>query len=144
MIEFAKPSVEYFELWPLLVVFGVACLGVVVEAFVPRALRYASQVGLALLGLVGALVGVVVVAQDVTSYDDGAARGVLAVGGTVAVDGRLLVRASSVGADTRLAHIARLVEDAQAGKSRVQRLADRISGIFVPIVIVLAIINFVA
>ena len=64
-------------------------------------------------------------------------------GGTVAVDGRLLVRAVSVGADTRLAHIARLVEDAQAGKSRVQRLADRISGIFVPIVIVLAILTLI-
>lgn len=65
-------------------------------------------------------------------------------GGTVAVDGRLLVRAVSVGADTRLAHIARLVEDAQAGKSRVQRLADRISGIFVPIVIGLAILTLIA
>ncbi|WP_100814260.1 heavy metal translocating P-type ATPase [Microbacterium lacus] len=65
-------------------------------------------------------------------------------GGTVAVDGRLLVRAVSVGADTRLAHIARLVEDAQAGKSRVQRLADRISGIFVPIVVVLAILTLLA
>ncbi|MDO8384254.1 MAG: heavy metal translocating P-type ATPase [Microbacterium sp.] len=64
-------------------------------------------------------------------------------GGTVAVDGRLLVRAVSVGADTRLAHIARLVEDAQAGKSRVQRLADRISGVFVPIVIVLAILTLI-
>ena len=59
MIEFAKPSVEYFELWPLLAVFGAACLGVVVEAFAPRALRYGSQVGLALTGLVVALVGVV-------------------------------------------------------------------------------------
>jgi NADH-quinone oxidoreductase subunit N len=85
--EFVKPSVEYFELWPLLVVFGVACLGVVVEAFAPRAARYTAQVVLALLGLVGALVGVVLVARDVKSYDDGAARGVLAVGGTVAVDG---------------------------------------------------------
>jgi Cu+-exporting ATPase len=64
-------------------------------------------------------------------------------GGTVAVDGRLLVRAVSVGADTRLAHIARLVEDAQTGKSRVQRLADRISGIFVPIVIVLALATLI-
>lgn len=64
-------------------------------------------------------------------------------GGTVAVDGRLLVRAVSVGADTRLAHIARLVEDAQTGKSRVQRLADRISGIFVPIVIVLALVTLI-
>ena len=44
MTEFVKPSVEYFELWPLLVVFGVACLGVVVEAFAPRSIRYIAQV----------------------------------------------------------------------------------------------------
>lgn len=87
MTEFVKPTIEYFELWPLLAVFGVACLGVVVEAFVPRGARYITQVVLALAGLVGALVGVVLVARDVTSYDDGAARGVLAVGGTIAVDG---------------------------------------------------------
>ena len=54
MTEFTKPSVEYFELWPLLVVFGAACLGVVVEAFAPRAARYVCQVVLALAGLVGA------------------------------------------------------------------------------------------
>ncbi|HYP72891.1 MAG TPA: HAD-IC family P-type ATPase, partial [Microbacterium sp.] len=59
-------------------------------------------------------------------------------GGTIAADGRLIVVASSVGDETRLAHLARLVEAAQAGKSRVQRLADRISAVFVPIVIVLA------
>ncbi len=62
-------------------------------------------------------------------------------GGTLAVDGRLVVVATSVGPDTRLAHIARLVEDAQAGKSRVQRLADRISAVFVPIVIALSILT---
>ncbi len=60
-------------------------------------------------------------------------------GGTLAVDGRLIVEARSVGDDTRLAHLARLVEDAQTGKSRVQRLADRISAVFVPIVILLAV-----
>jgi Cu+-exporting ATPase len=49
-------------------------------------------------------------------------------GGTIAADGRLVVEATSVGDDTRLARMARLIEDAQAGKSRVQRLADRISG----------------
>lgn len=87
MTEFVKPSIQYFELWPLLAVFGVACLGVVIEAFAPRAVRYTAQVTVALLGLVGALVGVVLVARDVQSYDDGAARGVLAVGGTIAVDG---------------------------------------------------------
>ncbi len=87
MTDFVKPTVEYFELWPLLVVFAVACLGVVIEAFAPRSVRYISQVTLALGGLAAALVGVVLVAKDVQVYDDGAARGVLAVGGTVAVDG---------------------------------------------------------
>ena len=87
MTEFVKPSVEYFELWPLLVVFGVACLGVVVEAFAPRSARYLAQVVLSLAGLVAALVGVVLVARDLKTYDDGAARGILAVGGTIAVDG---------------------------------------------------------
>ena len=61
------------------------------------------------------------------------------VGATVNVGGRLLVEATRVGADTQLAQMARLVEDAQNGKAQVQRLADRISGIFVPIVIVLAV-----
>ncbi|MFJ6653997.1 heavy metal translocating P-type ATPase [Microbacterium sp. NPDC091313] len=63
------------------------------------------------------------------------------IGGTLAVDGRLTVRATSVGEHTRLAHIARLVERAQEGKSRVQRLADRVSAIFVPVVIVLAVLT---
>lgn len=62
-------------------------------------------------------------------------------GGTLALDGRLVVTAVSVGDDTRLAHMARLVEDAQARKSRVQRLADRISSVFVPIVIALSILT---
>src|SRR3954452_19447193 len=60
-------------------------------------------------------------------------------GATVNAGGRLVVRATKVGADTALAQIARLVEDAQTGKAPVQRLADRISGVFVPVVIVLAI-----
>ncbi|MGJ3508344.1 heavy metal translocating P-type ATPase [Enemella sp. A6] len=60
-------------------------------------------------------------------------------GATVNTDGRLVVRATRVGEDTKLAQIARLVEQAQSGKAKVQRLADRISGIFVPIVIVIAI-----
>ncbi len=60
------------------------------------------------------------------------------VGATVNAGGRLVVRATRVGADTQLAQMARLVEDAQNGKAQVQRLADRISGIFVPIVITLA------
>jgi Cu+-exporting ATPase len=60
------------------------------------------------------------------------------VGATVNAGGRLVVRATRVGADTQLAQMARLVEDAQNGKAQVQRLADRISGIFVPIVIGIA------
>nr|WP_238993240.1 heavy metal translocating P-type ATPase [Nocardioides caldifontis] len=60
------------------------------------------------------------------------------VGATVNAGGRLVVRATRVGADTQLAQMARLVEDAQNGKAAAQRLADRISGIFVPIVIALA------
>ncbi|WP_332310126.1 heavy metal translocating P-type ATPase [Agromyces laixinhei] len=58
---------------------------------------------------------------------------------TIVHGGRLVVAAERVGADTRLAQIARLVEDAQLGKSRAQRLADRISAVFVPIVIALAV-----
>jgi Cu+-exporting ATPase len=60
-------------------------------------------------------------------------------GATVNAGGRLAVRATRVGADTALAQIARLVEDAQTGKAQVQRLADRVSGIFVPVVIALAV-----
>ena len=60
-------------------------------------------------------------------------------GGTVNTSGRLLVRATRVGRDTVLAQMARLVERAQDGKAPVQRLADRISSVFVPIVMVLAI-----
>jgi Cu+-exporting ATPase len=60
------------------------------------------------------------------------------IGATVNVGGRLLVRATRVGTDTQLAQIARLVTDAQSGKAPVQRLADRISAVFVPIVIVIA------
>jgi len=61
------------------------------------------------------------------------------VGGTVNAGGRLVVRATRVGSDTQLAQMARLVEDAQNGKAAVQRLADRVSAVFVPIVIVLAL-----
>jgi Cu+-exporting ATPase len=57
----------------------------------------------------------------------------------VNLDGRLVVRATRVGADTALARIGRLVEDAQAGKAPVQRLADRVSAVFVPAVIVLSL-----
>jgi P-type Cu+ transporter len=64
------------------------------------------------------------------------------VGGTVNTGGRLVVRVTRVGADTRLAAMAALVEAAQTGKAQVQRLADRVSGVFVPIVIALAGMTF--
>ncbi len=60
-------------------------------------------------------------------------------GATINAGGRLVVRATRVGADTQLAQIARLVVDAQSGKAAVQRLADRISAVFVPIVIAVAL-----
>ncbi|MFD9486011.1 heavy metal translocating P-type ATPase [Streptomyces sp. NPDC059991] len=60
-------------------------------------------------------------------------------GATVNAGGRLVVEATRVGADTQLARMARLVEDAQNGKAEVQRLADRISGVFVPVVLLIAL-----
>ena len=60
-------------------------------------------------------------------------------GATVNAGGRLVVRATRVGADTQLAQMAKLVEDAQSGKAEVQRLADRVAGVFVPIVIAIAV-----
>jgi NADH-quinone oxidoreductase subunit N len=85
--EFVKPSLEYAQIWPLLVVYGVACLGVLVEAFLPRPRRYLAQSVLALGGLVVALVGTILVAGDLEERADGAARGLIAVEGTIAVDG---------------------------------------------------------
>ncbi|MET9081918.1 heavy metal translocating P-type ATPase [Streptomyces sp. NPDC004237] len=63
-------------------------------------------------------------------------------GATVNAGGRLVVEATRVGADTQLARMARLVEDAQNGKAEVQRLADRISAVFVPVVILIALATF--
>jgi Cu+-exporting ATPase len=60
-------------------------------------------------------------------------------GGCVNADGRIVVRATRVGADTQLAQMARLVTEAQAGKAPVQRLADRVSAVFVPVVLALAV-----
>ena len=65
------------------------------------------------------------------------------VGATVNVGGRLLVRAARVGADTQLAQMARLVSEAQNGKAPVQRLADRVSAVFVPIVIALSLLALI-
>ncbi|RDV44746.1 heavy metal translocating P-type ATPase [Leifsonia sp. ku-ls] len=65
-------------------------------------------------------------------------------GATVNAGGRLVVRATRVGSDTQLAQMAKLVEDAQSGKAEVQRLADQISGIFVPIVLGIATVTLAA
>ncbi|ORB60359.1 carbonate dehydratase [Mycobacteroides saopaulense] len=66
------------------------------------------------------------------------------VGGYVNTHGRIVVRANKVGADTQLARMAQLVSDAQTGKAQVQRLADRVSSVFVPVVLVIAAFTFVA
>jgi cation-transporting ATPase V len=60
------------------------------------------------------------------------------IGGTLNTDGTLLVRTTGVGADTALAQIVRLVAEAQSNKAPIQRLADRVAGIFVPVVMVIA------
>ncbi|MFE4690049.1 heavy metal translocating P-type ATPase [Streptomyces sp. NPDC056749] len=65
-------------------------------------------------------------------------------GATLNVSGRLVVEATRVGADTQLARMARLVEDAQSGKAAAQRLADRISAVFVPVVLLIALVTLVA
>ncbi|MBB5159478.1 heavy metal translocating P-type ATPase [Saccharopolyspora phatthalungensis] len=64
------------------------------------------------------------------------------LGGTVALGGRLIVRAVQVGSRTQLAQLVRLVEQAQHDKAAVQRLADRVSGVFVPVVFALALATF--
>ncbi|MDT7729364.1 MAG: P-type Cu+ transporter [Actinomycetota bacterium] len=66
-------------------------------------------------------------------------QGDAVAGACVNAGGRLIVRATRVGSDTQLAQMAKLVEEAQTGKAEIQRLADRVSGVFVPIVIALAV-----
>jgi NADH-quinone oxidoreductase subunit N len=79
--DFTLPSIDYAALAPLLILFGVACVGVLVEALVPKRLRYQAQLGLALIGVLAALVAVIVRAgaDDVTT-----------AGGSVTVDGPAL------------------------------------------------------
>ncbi len=87
MIEFSKPTIEYALLWPVLLVFAVACAGVLVEAFVPRTKRYLTQAVLAGGGVIAAFVGVVMIAGDLKDQGDGAARGKLVAEEALAVDG---------------------------------------------------------
>jgi NADH-quinone oxidoreductase subunit N len=81
------PSIEYGQLSPMLVVFGVAIAGVLVEAFVTRRLRYRLQSVLTALGLVGAFVAVILVATGLEPTRDALGRGDIAAEGAVAVDG---------------------------------------------------------
>ncbi|MUK02340.1 heavy metal translocating P-type ATPase [Vibrio cholerae] len=71
------------------------------------------------------------------------APGDAVTGATINTSGRIVVRATRVGADTVLASMGRLVSQAQSGKARIARLADRISAVFVPVVLVLAVLTFV-
>ncbi len=82
---FTKPDLAYGKLSPLLIVFGVALVGVLVEAFLPRAQRYVVQTVLALVGLLAAFVAVVVVAGN--ANDTSGARGTIEAIGAIAVDG---------------------------------------------------------
>jgi NADH-quinone oxidoreductase subunit N len=84
--DFTKPTIEYFELSPILIVLGVACLGVLVEAFAPRHLRYVSQTILTTAGIVGALVMTVVVGLKLDHVGD-TAIGKITAEGAIAVDG---------------------------------------------------------
>ena len=85
--EFTAPSVEYSLLSPLLIIFGVAVVGVLVEAFAPRHLRYLIQSLLALVGVVAALVATIWVGIDLTPLADGTAKGAIAAEGAIVVDG---------------------------------------------------------
>lgn len=86
-MEFTKPHIEYAELWPLFVVFGVACAGVLVEAFVPRQRRFAAQVGLTVVGLLVALGGTIGIGVGLDDLKGGGARGLVAAEGALTVDG---------------------------------------------------------
>jgi NADH-quinone oxidoreductase subunit N len=85
--EFQAPSIEYSLISPLLIVAGVAIIGVLVEAYAPRRLRYVVQSGLALAGVVGALVATVLVGMGLPTRGGGVALGSVTGGGALVVDG---------------------------------------------------------
>jgi NADH-quinone oxidoreductase subunit N len=85
--EFQTPSIEYSLLSPILIIAGVAVVGVLVEAYAPRRLRYLIQTLLALAGVIGALVATVIIGINLESLADGSAYGSIAAAGAVAVDG---------------------------------------------------------
>ena len=84
---FVKPEIAYGRLYPLLIVFAVAIVGVVVEAFLPRGLRYSAQLVLSVGGLVASLVGVVLVGRNLPGHNDGTSMGSIEAMGAIAVDG---------------------------------------------------------
>ncbi|GAB2772076.1 NADH-quinone oxidoreductase subunit NuoN [Nocardioides salsibiostraticola] len=90
-MEFVKPTIEYFELSPLILVFAVACLGVVIEAALPRTQRRTAQIGLAFTGIAAAFALVVIVGTDLKVAEGGAARGLFGAGGTITVDGPTVI-----------------------------------------------------
>ena len=90
-IAFETPTIEYSRIFPLLIVFGVAAVGVIAEAVVPREHRYLTQVVLALLGLGAALTGTISVAASLEPVaGDISARGLVAAEGAIAIDGPTL------------------------------------------------------
>lgn len=86
-MDFVKPTIEYAELAPLLIVLGGACLGVAVEAFLPRSLRRTAQLVLTAVVLLAAFATTIWVATDLAEVAGGAARGLLTAEGTIVVDG---------------------------------------------------------
>jgi NADH-quinone oxidoreductase subunit N len=84
---FDAPNIEYGKLSPLLIIFGVALVGVLVEAFAPRTSRYPIQAVLAVVGILGGLASVVWVGTDLTSHNGGDAHGSIEAMGAIAVDG---------------------------------------------------------
>jgi len=90
MPEFSKPTLEYFELLPLLIVFGAACVGVLVEAFFPRELRRLPQIVVTVGGLAAALAATIWIGTDVKEHADGAARGLVGAEGSIIIDGPTL------------------------------------------------------
>jgi NADH-quinone oxidoreductase subunit N len=90
MPEFSKPSLEYVELLPLFIVFGAACLGVLVEAFLPREQRRVPQLVVTLGGLAAALAATIWIASDIEEHAgsaDQAARGLIGAEGSIIIDG---------------------------------------------------------
>ena len=86
-MNFEAPHIEYATVSPILMVFGLAIIGVLVEAFAPRAFRYVTQVVLSIVGLAAAFAATVWVATDLESRADGAAHGSVVAEGAISVDG---------------------------------------------------------